>query len=176
MSEERLNALQLGEFVYSTPLPHDEANTLLYPAGPITIGVEYRVFDPAVERQRLTQEEIDATGSDSLFSRDEIDQGVCLHIFSTDGFDEYLRFDCFSDEPHYHYIVPPVGNVLVHYDTVAGGDMLEWALETIRHRLRDMLAVVSADDLASAIDQDALSAALDEAAAAARQKRGGVSV
>jgi hypothetical protein len=47
----------------------------------VTIGLEYRVFDPAAEAAKLTAEEIAATGPDSLFNQADTDRGVCLHVF-----------------------------------------------------------------------------------------------
>ena len=32
------------------------------------------------------------------------DEGVTIHVFDADDGHEYLRFDVFDDEPHYHYI------------------------------------------------------------------------
>ena len=165
-----MSGLPVGQFVKSFPIPHEPADTQYFAAGPLTIGVEYRLFDPVAERQRLTQEEIDAAGPDSLFSRDDVDQGVSFHVFATEGLVEYLRYDCFADEPHYHYIVPGDGNMLVHYDTTANGPMVDWAVRMIRTRTPEMLDAVGATELAEGIDPGVLSAAMDEAEATAREK------
>ncbi len=153
---------RIGQFVKSLPVPHEVADTKYFPAGSVTIGVEYRVFDPAAERAKLTEAEVAAAGPDSLFNQADADQGVCLHVFSTDGLKEYFRFDCFVGEPHYHYIVPGDGNMLVHYDETANGPMIEWALGVVRNRLRPMLLEVGADELAASLDEAALSKAMDE--------------
>jgi len=166
-----LTGMRVGDFIESIPVPHEPADTRYFPAGPLTLGVEYRVFDPVEEAKKLTPEEVAATGPDSLFHRQETDEGVSLHVFATDGLAEYLRFDCFADEPHYHYIAPERGNMLVHFDAVTNGPMLEWALHVVRTRVPQMLTAIGADTLAAAVDADLLNAAVDEAAAAAREAR-----
>ena len=159
---------RMGQFVKSLPVPHEPENTKLFPVGPVTIGLEYRVFDPVAEAAKLTAEEIAATGSDSLFNQTATDRGVCVHVFATDGLTEYLRFDCFLDEPHYHYIVPGDGNMLIHFDESANGPMLDWVLDTVQNRLRPMLALVGAAELAAGIDDAELARTIDEVAPLAR--------
>lgn len=163
-----IQAARMGHFVASLPVPHEPADTRYLAAGPITIGVEYRVFDPVAEAAKLTPAEIEAAGPDALFGRDDPDEGVCLHVFATDGLAEYLRFDCFDGEPHYHYIVPAEGNMLVHFDPVANGPMLDWAMTALRTRLGLMLGEVGAANLAAEADASGLAAVLDEAEAIAR--------
>jgi len=153
---------RIGAFVKSLPIPHVPADTTLFPAGPVTIGLEYRVFDPVAEAAKLTPEEITAAGPDSLFGQTNVDRGVCLHVFGTESMAEYLRFDCFLGEPHYHYIVPDDGNMLIHFDETANGPMLEWALEAIERRLGPMLTQVGAGALAASIDEALVMRALAE--------------
>ena len=117
---------RMGTFVASFPVPHEPRKTTFVAAGPLTFGIEPRVFDPVAEAAKLTPEEIAAAGPDSLFHSEQVDGGVCVHVFGTEGLAEYLRFDCFADEPHYHYIIPGRGNMLVHFDRVANGPMLEF--------------------------------------------------
>jgi hypothetical protein len=146
---------RLGHFVASIPVPHDPEATELIRAGAVTVGVEHRIFDPAVEAAKLGAAAITAAGPDSLFASGTVDQGVCLHVFAGAGTTEHLRFDCFDDEPHYHYIVPNgpgTGNMLVHHDAAANGPMLAWALNVLRTRLPDLLRLADADDLADAVE------------------------
>ena len=157
-----IDAERMGTFVASFPVPHEPDATTFVEAGPITFGVEARVFDPAAEAAKLTPEEIAAAGPDALFGSDQVDGGVCVHVFGTEGMAEYLRFDCFDDEPHYHYIVPERGNMLVHFDRVANGPMLDWTLRTLRERLTEMLTIVGAERLARSLKPDELGSALDE--------------
>lgn len=163
-----IHRARMGAFVQSLPVPHEVENTTLYAAGSVTVGLEYRVFDPQAEAAKLTPAEIAAAGPDSLFNQTETDRGVCVHVFATDGLAEYLRFDCFLGEPHYHYIVPGDGNMLVHFDEAANGPMLDWVLDALGHRLRSMLQQVGADDIATGLDEGALARALDELGPLAR--------
>lgn len=153
---------RMGTFVASFPVPHEPDATTFVQAGPITFGIEPRVFDPVAEAAKLTAEEIAAAGPDALFHSDVIDGGVCVHVFGTEGLDEYLRFDCFDDEPHYHYIVPGKGNMLVHFDRVANGPMLDWTLRILRGRLPELLTQLGAQDLAAGLEPADLARALDE--------------
>jgi hypothetical protein len=157
-----IDAERMGTFVASFPVAHEPNATIFVEAGPITFGIEPRVFDPVAEAAKLTAEEIAAAGPDALFHSDKIDSGVCVHVFGTDGLAEYLRFDCFDDEPHYHYIVPGKGNMLVHFDRVANGPMLEWVLDALRGRLPEMLRQLGAEKLAASLRPDEVERALDE--------------
>jgi hypothetical protein len=157
-----IDAERMGTFVASLPVPHEPQATKFVAAGPVTFGVEPRVFDPVAEAAKLTAEEIAAAGPDALFNSDQVDSGVCVHVFATEGLAEYLRFDCFADEPHYHYIVPGKGNMLVHFDRVANGPMLEWTIRTLRGRLPEMLTQLGAEKIAAAVKPQELERALDE--------------
>lgn len=139
---------RLGNYVNTLPSPHDANATTMFAAGPITVGLEYRGLEPV-------------TGT-------AIRGGICLHVFATDTMAEYLRFDCFRAGPHYHYIVPGDGNVLVRFDEAANGPALDWALSAIRLRLRAMLAQAGADALAAQVDEAALARAVDRAGTLAR--------
>ena len=157
-----IDAERMGTFVASLPVPHEPQSTTFVAAGPITFGVEPRVFDPVAEAAKLTAEEIAAAGPDALFNSDQVDSGVCVHVFATEGLAEYLRFDCFADEPHYHYIVPGKGNMLVHFDRIANGPMLDWTIRTLRGRLPEMLKQLGAEKIAAALKPQELERALDE--------------
>jgi hypothetical protein len=54
----------------------------------------------------------------------------------------------------------------VKFDSVAHGDMMEWALGRLGDRLPQMLARAGATDLAEAVDPGAVSAALPRVRAA----------
>jgi hypothetical protein len=81
------------------------------------------------------------------------EDGLCLHVFGTDDGLEYLRFDCFDDAPHYHYLNPHAPrNVVVDYDAVANGPILDWALRALRTRLPEMLRHAGAPELAARVN------------------------
>ena len=113
------------------------------------------------------------------------DEGVSLHVNGTDDGHEYLRFDVFDGEPHYHYVSTRAARVAtsstrsVDYDVNAHGDMLTWALDCIRTRLPQMLPHAGGADLVAQIDPTELDVALVEvtelatAAQAAHRERTG---
>ena len=106
-------------------------------------------------------------------SSDLDDRGVSLHVCSAgnDGL-EFLRFDCFDEDPHYHYISwREKFNDMVHLDSIADGDPLAWALERIRTRLPQMLTRAGADDIAARLDPAAIERALPRVAEAAYRAR-----
>ena len=146
------------------PQPPVEENTRWFEAGVVTIGVEYREVDP---------ENLVATYQDSAEDMAVLkerspeggftDEGVSLHVRGTDDGHEYVRFDVFDAEPHYHYVRPPGGhNNVVPFDAVADGDMLPWALDRLRNRLSDMLTEAGGGDLAPRLDAAVLGKVVDE--------------
>jgi hypothetical protein len=81
-----------------------------------------------------------------------------------------VRFDCFDDVPHYHYLDPrATRNMVVEFDTVANGPMPAWALQTIGARLPEMLAHAGATNLASSVDAREIGRALPLVAAQAER-------
>jgi len=173
----------VGTIYHIPPQPPDEARTRWIPAGVVTIGVEYRDVTPEalVETYRDDPEQL----AEMLAKSPEggfADEGVSLHVNGTDDGHEYLRFDVFDGEPHYHYVhrvgpgEDPV-NQVVDFDVAAHGEMLPWALECIRHRLPAMLPRAGGAALVGRLDQAAIDAALAtvaplaEAAQAAHRAR-----
>jgi hypothetical protein len=157
------------------PIPPVEAQTTWFDAGPVRIGVEYRLLNEAiaaaaevVAARGATPETAaagDITGLD--------DRGVSLHVCGAgDGGLEFLRFDCFDEDPHYHYISwREKFNDMVHLDSIADGDPLSWALERIRTRLPQMLARAGAADVAARLDPAEIERALPRIAEAAYRAR-----
>ena len=90
----------------------------------------------ADERDPATPRTTPTVASDVSFD----DFGATLHVCGTiDGL-EHLRFDCFENEPHYHYIDQAAGaNVVVRIDEFAVGDPVEFSLACVAHHLPDML-------------------------------------
>ncbi len=153
------------------PIPPVEAHTEWFEVGALAIGVEYRLVDEAVAAARQVEA---ATGTDGLEAAVLDDRGVSLHVVgAVDGVRrEVLRFDCFVEDPHYHYVSwRAKANEVLHVDPVADGDPLEWALERLRTRLPQMLARAGAPDLADAVDAAAVAAALPRVAEAAARLR-----
>jgi hypothetical protein len=167
----------IGEVYNMPPQPPVEANTRYFPAGAVTIGVEYRDVDPAsLEATYAGNEahlaELAERSPEGGFN----DEGVSIHVCGTDDGHEYVRFDVFDDEPHYHYVhrTAPgadVVNNVIAFDAVAGGDMLPWAIDRLRTRLREMLTEAGGRDVAARLDERLVRQAVDEVEALAEQAR-----
>jgi len=153
------------------PIPPVTAHTRFFSAGAVRIGVEYRLLDDAIAQAHMREVDTasaypQATGVD--------DRGVSLHVFAEqDGEQrEFLRFDCFVEDPHYHYISWRARtNDMVHVDPITDGDALAWALERIRTRLPQMLERAGAPEVARRIDAAALEEALPRVTEAAYRAR-----
>src|SRR5690348_15180062 len=87
------------------PIPPIDAHTTYFDAGSIRIGVEYRLLtDEVVAEIRKTLET--ASGNEVGQLENLNDRGVSLHVFAGPKGEqlERLRFDCFQEDPHYHYV------------------------------------------------------------------------
>lgn len=152
------------------PIPPVDAQTRYFHAGPISIGVEYRLLNDAITARHIEDDAPDMEGVAGLE-----DCGVSLHVLAThdDGERlEHLRFDCFDEEPHYHYIDwKNQSNDMVRIDPIADGDPLAWALDRIRSRLPQMLERAGAGGIVDRIDSSALEAILPRVSEAAYRAR-----
>lgn len=152
------------------PIPPIEAQMKRFDVGPVTIGVEYRLLDEAISAAHT-----DAEGyAGDMANVDISDCGVSLHVFGRSGGEEYeyLRFDCFDEDPHYHYVsYKNQTNQMVHVDPVALGDPLAWAIERIRTRLPQMLTRAGAPEIAAEVDMVAVDQVLSQVAEAAYRAR-----
>ena len=167
----------IGKVYNIPPQPPDEANTRRLPAGVITFGVEYRDVDPASLAATYAENaahlaELEEKSPEGGF----FDEGVSLHVFSSEDGHEFLRFDVFDDEPHYHYVHKPgpdgeIVNNVVDFDAVALGDMLPWAIERLRTRLPEMLSEAGGGDLVGRLDAALVGKVLDEVHAMADEAR-----
>jgi hypothetical protein len=133
------------------PIPPVEENTERFSAAAVTIGVEPRI---------LTEELVAASGKKPAPEVGKLDDGgVSIHIFvkASDGDRERLRFDCFRNEPHYHYISWRNSyNDHVFIDPTVHSDVLAWALNIIRTRLAQMLEKCDVENAAQYVDQKSL--------------------
>jgi hypothetical protein len=164
----------IGKVYAIAPQPVVAENTRWFAAGVVTIGLEYRDVDPeglvATYADRPDQlAELIEKSPEGGFS----DEGVSLHVAETAGGHEYLRFDAFDDEPHYHYIHrgDAVVNNVIDFDVAAHGDMLTWALRCIRTRLPEMLAEAGGTHLVDGLDPLAVNVVADEIEPLARHAR-----
>lgn len=147
---------ELGVIEGKEPIPPDPEKTTYIDVGVLSIGVEYREVDAEsifeyVEDLRLNYPDKYAElGLDSREPTIIEDVGVSLHVCYQPTRVEYLRFDCFQHNPHYHYITPGYSNRVVAFDTNAHGPLLPWTLGLLRdkERLSEMLRYAGAADLA----------------------------
>ncbi len=149
--------------VYSVPpIPPDAEHTTYVDAGAISIGVECRLLDGAELASHYEGEQMDEI-QDALAGATVADNGVSLHVVGSQDGHEYLRFDLFAKEPHYHYIERSgERQTIVDFDRVAMGPMLPWALDQIRYRLGPMLEHAGGDALVSKLDASRIESSLVE--------------
>ena len=152
------------------PIPQVEAHTEYFEAGVLTFGVEYRLLTDASAAESAVAT---AAGSEAAPANLN-DRGVSIHVFGSDSGErlEYLRFDCFDEDPHYHYVCwSRRSNEMLHIDPVADGDPLAWALARLRTRLPQMLRRAGAKEIAERVDPDSVEAALPRVTEAAYRAR-----
>jgi hypothetical protein len=155
----------IGKVYGIPPQPPVPGHTRRLPAGAVTFGVEYRDLDPASLVE--TYKDNPAHLAEMLEKSPEggfADEGVSIHVWGTEDGHEYLRFDVFAGDPHYHYVhsgAETINNV-IDFDTTAHGEMLPWVMHTLRTRLGEMLTQAGGEDVAVAVDRDAVWPVLDE--------------
>jgi hypothetical protein len=166
----------VGKVYGIPPQPPVEENTRRFAAGAVSFGVEYRDLDPEslVETYKHNPQylaELLEKSPEGGFT----DEGVTIHVFDAADGHEYLRFDIFDDEPHYHYIHRTVGDTVVNnvidYDAVAQGDMFAWTFERLHGHLSAMLTHAGGNELAVKVDVDLVRQVLDDVEAYAAADR-----
>lgn len=132
------------------PIPPVKDNMELFEAGAVSIGVEFRVLNDAVVGS-LGLATIAASNGYPTLS----DNGVSIHVFvrNAEGNYERLRFDCFQQDPHYHYLsVRGKWQHVIHIDRTVTGDPVHWATTMLRTRLVPMMLRADVDDASSLVD------------------------
>ena len=130
-----------------------------YPQLPIPMVTEHCIPVDAgavqlvVESRRLTNEIIESAYHGEVGGAIPFDDfGATLHVCGTADGLEYLRFDCFENEPHYHYIEQAKGaNTVVRIDELAVGDPIDFSLACVERHLPDMLRHCGVDELADTV-------------------------
>jgi hypothetical protein len=165
----------IGKVYGIPPQPPVAEHTRVLPAGAVVFGVEYRVVDPDTLRELYSSnaEHLDEFENRSPYGG-FYDRGVSIHVSGGDGW-EYVRFDVFDDEPHYHYIHRTtdgsVVNQVVDFDVTAHGDMLDWTVARLRTRLAEMLRAAGGAKVASELNESITTPAIDEVDRLARTAR-----
>jgi hypothetical protein len=160
--------MSVGQRYPILPIPWIPEDTEMIPAGVLTIGVGHRVLDEATAKAYLDEVGFQRERADDGAERQYMgrDAGVCIHVLgpNRDGeLVEYLRLDCFDDEPHYHYVYNDErAQDRVFLDPTLEGDPMEWALDRVRTRMPEVLVKVGAPELAAQVDQAAIEAAMPE--------------
>ena len=130
------------------------------------IAVDAGAIQLVVESRRLTNDIIRDAYDDNVATEIPFDDyGATLHVCGTADGVEHLRFDCFENEPHYHYIEQAEGaNTVVRIDELAVGDPVEFSLGCVEHHVTDMLRHCGVDGLADevAAQPDKVTAAMAE--------------
>lgn len=160
-----IEAYQLGRHYSVMPIAIVEEHCVEVPAGPVVFVVEAR----SLTLDAIVENEAAQAASDGLQHDYMVDAGgASLHVLDSETRVEYLRFDAFDHEPHYHYILnDEPGNVVVRFDDVAEGDPMAWTLRVVSNRLPEMLEHAHAAPLADAVREasDAVAAGVDQLAA-----------
>ena len=141
----------LGQVYDVAPMAPEPEHTEYLDAGALRIGIEYRKVDPEALADYYEGDdlaEVEEHSPEGGFT----DEGVSIHIESVADDHEYVRFDVFVDDPHYHYVDKADGtNTVIGFDRAAHGEMLPWVVGQIRHRLGPMLEAAGAGHVAAEV-------------------------
>jgi len=162
--------MNAGELIDLPAEPYVPADTAFYDAGPIRIGVERRHITEesiramyASDPEKLAEFERRLTENDSAGFED---QGLSVHIVDAATGLEHLRFDCFDNDPHYHYIFHSDDGRetqrWIRFDDVANGPMTTWVRSVVTQRLAPMLVEAGVPRLASDLDARTVARVLDK--------------
>jgi len=89
------------------------------------------------------------------------DRGPSLRIYGDveDKPVQLLRFDCFEQDPHFHYD-PDSKNNLLRMDKVNVSDPITWSMDYLRGNVASLVRIAGYSALADQLDEAALTAAL----------------
>jgi hypothetical protein len=141
------------------PIPPVPEHCFEIPAGPILFVLESRLLNAAIAKEHSER-----VGRDLGAGLE--DAGASLHVCAAVDGVEHLRFDCFEQHPHYHYLRQREQlNQILQIDEVVMGPV-DWTLFCVRNRLPEMLDYAGAGELAAAVraDRDTVERAVDQVA------------
>jgi hypothetical protein len=168
LREATLEPYQLGLSFQSPMIPLVHERCVSVPAGPLRFVVEARHLDDQAVAGNLRREA--TVPADQLFD----DYGPTLHVFGAADGIEHLRFDCFANKPHYHYVREAGSvNIVCRIDQHAEGDPVEWTIGRIRQRLPELLEYCGVTQLAEQVraQEKQILAAVDDVAQLLREAR-----
>ncbi len=93
-----------------------------------------------------------------------VGRGLAIHVLGNVAGQEIelLAFDCFDNEPHYHY-GPRNKNIRLYWDQTLVPDPLRWTLDQFKQRkLPDMLDRAGYPGIVAELDRDLIAAKLPE--------------
>lgn len=166
LRDATLEPYQLGLSFRSQMIPPVPERCISLPAGPLRFVVEARHLDDRA---------VSGTLSDGSVGQDEKifdDYGPTLHVYGTDDGIEHVRFDCFANKPHYHYVQEGGAvNIVCRIDQHAEGDVIEWTIGRLRGRLPEMLEHCGLPGLAEQVRAQGVEirAAIDQVAEMLRE-------
>jgi hypothetical protein len=151
------------------PEAPDPARCTRFEASAVVFVLEGRVVDPESLAASYADDpdglaEIERHSPEGGF----YDSGVSVHVIGTQDGHEYLRFDIFDDDPHYHYVRPSLDhNHWIPFDPIAAGDMLPFVMRCLRERLGAMLSEAGGAEVAGDLKTSEIAEAVDRLEAAA---------
>ncbi len=155
---------KIGIVYQMQPEPPDAEHCRWLEAGAIRLGLEHRTVDPARLAEAYAGSEADLAELEAHSPEGGFyGSGVSIHVVGAEDGHEYLRFDAFDDDPHYHYVRPTGDhNHWVPFDPVAGGDILDFAIRSLRDRLGPMLREAGGEKVAERLDPAEQGPVIDE--------------
>lgn len=95
------------------------------------------------------------------YSKTNTDLGPSLRIYgNVDGnITQLLRFDCFENQPHYHYD-PDGKNNQLRMDKTKVTDPITWSMDHLRGNVASLVRIAGYNALAEELDEAVLTAAL----------------
>ena len=89
------------------------------------------------------------------------DRGPSLRIYGdVEGKSvQLLRFDCFENEPHFHYD-PDGKNNRIFLNKAKVADPVDWTMDYLRGNVTSLVRIAGYGSLADRLDENALAAAL----------------
>jgi hypothetical protein len=159
LREATFHPYQLGFYLPAGAIPPVLDNCVSLAAGPVEFVVESRTLDDQAVATTNGREPSD--GMTQFFD----DHGPTLHVFGATDHVEHLRFDCFANEPHYHYFrSAEEAQILCRIDQHAEGDPVQWAIGRVRDRLPEMLEKCGQGELAADVrsNRDVIAAVIAE--------------
>jgi hypothetical protein len=138
---------------------------------PLRDGADYPVASKQIDRGRRTRKTEDTMQDLEIggltfrieYRTQDEDRGPAIRVFGDVAGEpkQLLRFDCFDDDPHYHY--DPTGwNLKFSMDELTLGDPLEFSLAQIGRHVATMIGKAKFPEAAARVDQAEVTSRVDE--------------